>query len=131
MKVRAGFVSNSSSSSFIIGVTQEAGTKCPHCGRGGTDILQIVDRANHYETCLEWDDVDEYIRQLTLQIEDGEARGYGDDMDWERNLLKKVTDAKPNFTNMFGLEISYHDNMLLHVIDEMKESGEIVVIHGD
>ena len=55
MKVRQGFVSNSSSSSFVIAYNKanEASTiKCSHCGSylGILKILDFADRAEHYDS---------------------------------------------------------------------------------
>jgi hypothetical protein len=41
MKIRNGFVSNSSSSSFIIRI-KGAGSKCVHCGRGDVPFLELL-----------------------------------------------------------------------------------------
>jgi hypothetical protein len=40
MKIRMGFVSNSSSSSFIIAVKESE--KCAHCGRGDISFLDLI-----------------------------------------------------------------------------------------
>lgn len=50
MKIRNGFVSNSSSSNFIVAVRKSEA--CQHCGRSDPDFLQLVDRAEDYESEL-------------------------------------------------------------------------------
>jgi hypothetical protein len=48
MKIRNGFVSNSSSSSFLLYITP---TKlCKHCGRKDPDILDIIENYGSHET---------------------------------------------------------------------------------
>lgn len=42
MKIRIGFVSNSSSSSYIAAV--KVGEKCPHCGRSDINLLDLIER---------------------------------------------------------------------------------------
>ena len=42
MKIRNGFVSNSSSSSFV--VAYKSGDPCPHCGRKDIDMVEFFDR---------------------------------------------------------------------------------------
>ncbi len=43
MKIRNGFVSNSSSSSFIISV-KKTSEPCPACGRKDIDILDLIEK---------------------------------------------------------------------------------------
>ena len=51
MKIRINFVSNSSSSSFLIGIPiNEKSTKCPHCGREDLNIIQMLQQYGHSET---------------------------------------------------------------------------------
>jgi hypothetical protein len=42
MKMRSGFVSNSSSTSFIVGIVNPNPQPCPHCGRGGESLVNIL-----------------------------------------------------------------------------------------
>lgn len=63
MKIRNGFVSNSSSSSFIIMVDGEA-KKCPTCGHTPASIVDMIDKSKccgYYEdTSIE--SMEEYVR---------------------------------------------------------------------
>ena len=53
MKIRQGFVSNSSSSSFILEIISDENEACPHCGRKDPDFIDLLDkqsRMDDYET---------------------------------------------------------------------------------
>ena len=46
MKAREGFVSNSSSTSFIVAVRKDINA-CPHCGRKDPDILELIEQMSY------------------------------------------------------------------------------------
>ena len=48
MKIRNGFVSNSSSSSFVVAIKKNDGEVCPHCGRGTPNLLKIIEEKSNY-----------------------------------------------------------------------------------
>lgn len=48
MKIRNGFVSNSSSSSFIVHIKKEP--KCPHCGREDLDLTEVISQTKEYDS---------------------------------------------------------------------------------
>jgi len=67
MKIRQGFVSNSSSSSFIVAINPK--DKCTHCGRSSPDIVNVLESTQWYDdTKLEWTDPTEYIEELQQEI---------------------------------------------------------------
>jgi len=72
MKVRSGFVSNSSSSSFLIAYTED---KCEHCGRSDLDIAELVRQSTNYaeDDRVEWDDPEEQLRLMAEGIAKREA----------------------------------------------------------
>jgi hypothetical protein len=80
MKIRNGFVSNSSSSSFIVALNPKE--KCPHCGRSSQNILDILESTNGYnDTQLRWTDPTEYIEDLQQEI-------YSNKLDLEKLVNK-------------------------------------------
>ena len=48
MKIRSGFVSNSSSSSFVLKLIKDDEDVCPHCGRGDKDLLTYLRASSTY-----------------------------------------------------------------------------------
>jgi len=85
MKIRNGFVSNSSSSSYVIAYRQSE--PCPHCGRNDIDIMSIIEQSEDngdgetsvaavgYDAVMEhlkdWFDADDEIFEKIKELNDG------------------------------------------------------------
>jgi hypothetical protein len=63
MKIRDGFVSNSSSSSFII--AYKVGDPCSHCGRSNIDMSDIIKKVNYNNSVdVEAEGIDEIQNKM-------------------------------------------------------------------
>ena len=86
MKIRLGFVSNSSSSSYIIAVRQQSEC-CATCGRGDPDILEII--ANYEgigdDTSMDTHGLSEVVERFRGHIKEC---GYDPDLPWKDNEVK-------------------------------------------
>jgi len=87
MKIRNGFVSNSSSSSFIIAVQEPE--KCPHCGQTSADFLKILrakfgDKQEH--AFSSWS-IKDYLKHQEEDIKELEK-----DNEWVEGQKKKYED---------------------------------------
>ena len=80
MKIRNGFVSNSSSSSFIIKV--KINDKCSHCGRSDS-ILDYIRNSNDGETCIDAEGKAEVLNNIS---------SWGDS-ERHASLIKKIVNA--------------------------------------
>jgi len=102
-KIRTGFVSNSSSSSFIIAISET--NKCPHCGRSDVDILDLVRRSSYYDNEVTAEGKEEVIKHLSEWYESDK-------------YIKKIKDFDDKDKQIAMIEISYHDDVLNNLITE-------------
>lgn len=130
MKVRNGFVSNSSSASFVVAVKQDE--KCPTCGRTDVDFLDLVETLGR-----------------NADYEDTELKGRGAQAiwdRWEKDILPFCGDEeKTKFEHIFGImveaeqkgykvgevEISYRDQSTETLMNDLAGRKSLVVIWSD
>jgi len=123
MKNRNGFVSNSSSSSFVIAIKKD-GETCPRCGRSDPDILDAINQREKYsdETCVDGMGIDavlEYADELdecdcplaAKQIREEVAKHEHDDK-WEFAIIS----------------ISYHDSPIETMLQNAEKAGTIKIL---
>lgn len=121
MKIRQGFVSNSSSSSFVIVINSKP-EQCPHCKRGGLDLETFMNGHNHWETSL---------GDLYCLLRDYEDEAKHDPDSWTADALEKIRQAQKDGKEIMCIDVSYHDEALKMLIGELKESGDIELLVGD
>ena len=122
MKIRNGFVSNSSSSSFIIAV-KKLSTPCKCCGRKDPDILDVLENQSSY-SC------DNEVRARGVDI----ISSLKERKDWmvptEYNLVvEKVKEFLANDEyEVADISISNHSSYLNDMIEEAQSNGIVVII---
>jgi hypothetical protein len=113
MKIRVGFVSNSSSSSFVIAFKEAE--KCPHCKKGGSSFLDLV-------RCSPGGGDDNKVQAIGLKA----VLGMMSYQDAEEEEIAKVENTKlENGEELAFVEISYHDWDLR---DELQNGTNVRVI---
>jgi hypothetical protein len=156
MKIRSGFVSNSSSTSFVIGYKESV--PCPHCGRKDPDIIALIERNSSYasdDTRVERQGPDfvelleENIREIENRINDLKRRDPEEityssgtytckvkndieyaqkNLEEAKDLLKLVEDAVKNQFNVADIAISYHDSEMREIFFAAEKNGTIVIL---
>ena len=116
MKIRSGFVSNSSSSSFIIAVGEP--NKCEHCGRSDIDIIDMINNMSggYEETEIEAVGKDNVLKHA--------ADWWCDDI--FKQLKQKIQDYKGD--RIYLISISNHNQILLDLIQTNKN---VTILYGE
>ncbi len=124
MKTRNGFVSNSSSTSFIIAVKKSP--PCTKCGRSDPDfisILQTVTEGDYSDqTKFESDSIDGIVKDLKEWDYPDSGRP---------ELIKKILSYKdkPKF-KIAQIQISYHDELYNDMLQAGIKSGNIISLYS-
>jgi predicted DsbA family dithiol-disulfide isomerase len=126
MKQRNGFVSNSSSSSFVVAIKKQDDEVCPHCGRGIPNLLKAIEEKERYggETELEGTGIDAVLEYVD------EMRKYDDD-DYHKDEADRIRKKAATYGNDWELAVfyvSYHDEFINQMIKEMKAAGTIEIL---
>jgi hypothetical protein len=156
MKLRAGFVSNSSSSSYIIAYDESRFVKCECCGF--TPTTPIARFRGFGESTLRWDDADDRLEELRKnsrvvldeigvlckqdprKIIDGYV-GYTqtvndrlvslqDELDMIHRELADIKCYVDKGQVVIGVDVDYHDSDEEY-LSEMATQGFITIIQGD
>lgn len=132
MKIRHGFVSNSSSSSFVVGIINSNPQKCEHCGRGGVSLDEYMKfNPNDDESSWDWLDPMGKIKGLKHDVKDCHERGWSDDAAWYQETIELIYGAMDEYDRVVGLNVGMHDDALQNFLREAETVGEIKILKGE
>ena len=120
MKTRNGFVSNSSSSSFIIAFKDNI--PCPHCGRRDPNILNAIESSNDYSNDNNVGAKGEGV------IEEIKGSYYPKQ---KTPLINQVANFLKDGYTVASISISYHNDLLNNLLNNMQKSGSVVIIYDE
>jgi hypothetical protein len=156
MKIRNGFVSNSSSSSYIIKIADSE--PCPTCGRCNPNIVDHIQNRTYYcddETGMDYDCKESVLKDIEANINDAKARLEGffrlkpheippeykrwgckttaeefiiDTHEELRRLHERHKIISAIEGEVYGIRISYHDEHVQHIFDQGVKEGSIEII---
>lgn len=128
MKMRNGFVSNSSSSSFLIAIHKPYDC-CPECGKQNVEFLDLIAKHDYDATDTEINGIgaEHILYKLGRAIREGwESNNY------YRNKIEEVSQYKGDRDWLVAdISISYHDEKLNELFNTLVKEGKIKLIGKD
>ena len=124
MKTRSGFVSNSSSSSFVLALRKT--NPCPHCGRSDPNFLDMI-RTRGAEISDDNMVTSEGIEKVLADV-----KSYlvdPNELTQMRTALKLYSDDE--IWVVASISLSNHDEVLVKLMDELIKNGNAVKIWGE
>ena len=128
MKTRNGFVSNSSSSSFVIAVKESV--PCKHCGRKDPDILDLLDNSHYTHSDCNYVDewgIDGIMNDYNCIYEPQSDEEKNAEEKMKLELEKYVKDGY----RVASIRISHHDEQMNEIFRQCEKNGTIVVLSRD
>jgi len=122
MKMRVGFVSNSSSSSFVLALSPAVAEPCPHCKRK-SHLLEAFSNNNGWEdTCITSEDLNHIIHYVEGMSDQYAGSNYG------QKVLDAIGLLHGEGWQIMLVELSYHDYNARNLLDEEIENGNAKMI---
>jgi hypothetical protein len=131
MKIRTGFVSNSSSSSFMLAFIDDT-IPCPACGKSSVNVLELFPEGTYYsddsrvlaQTARE---IKEYIKDNWIwRTDDGKTKEEVLEEDYGE-ILKEYSKKEEEGKTVALVQINYRDKVLEEMLrreTEVTDMGE-------
>lgn len=124
MIYRNGFVSNSSSTSFIIEVKRT--NVCKHCGRSDPDFIDLIQRVDQDNSCSDATKVEADGIENVIDKINEENNFYPENPMYSKSLIKKIQACK---NRVAMIQLSYHDAEMQKLYEQGKNIGSIIELH--
>jgi len=134
MKIRNGFVSNSSSSSFIIGFDNSKNIPCPHCGRKDPDLIDRI-RASEYAnsgeaTEIRSEDVNECFMDIHWYIKPDKNGNPIIEKPEDQKLYDEMMEYQKTTGKVYSVCVSYSDIFISDLIKECEKTGTVKIFYS-
>jgi len=116
MKIREDFVTNSSSTSYVILIKKEPEV-CEHCGYKPHNILDVLVSNAGYDSGIEAEG-----KREILEVLDDNIRLDGEEY-WKE--LRKTIKALPDDARVAWIQLGYHEELVNHVFETALARGDI------
>lgn len=156
MKIRTGFVSNSSSSSFVIAFDESKFELCPHCGRKDQSIIDLIERSEYdnNDTKVVWQDPEDKLKDLKQQIDSETLEikkiehldpkmklnycTVEQNISWSKKSIAeceieiaKIENALEKGLSVAEISISYHNDFLNAELRALSKNGKLEILKSD
>jgi len=124
MKTRSGFVSNSSSSSFVLALRKT--NPCPHCGRSDPNFLDMIRTRGaeiNDDNMVTSEGIEKVLADVKSYLVDP------NELTQMRTALKLYSDDE--IWVVASISLSNHDEVLVKLMDELIKKGNAVKIWGE
>ena len=129
MKLRIGFVSNSSSSSYIIAIKKSK--PCPHCHRSDINLIDLISESRGYdETSLEREGIDKVLKHKEEILKEYEYDEY-ESKTKVLILSKELEKYKGKEWSVAEISVSNHDTAIHEIMEQLKSLGSLVEIESE
>ena len=157
MKIRMGFVSNSSSSSYLIKIN-EISKPCPTCGRKNINIIDYIYNFDNKKTGIRYRNKEDILADIELNIKICKERiqtislsdpnevpqeyknyGYmrtsqqiiGDLQEDIKELQKRYDKISVISGELYDIYIDNHDEIIQEIFDQSVRNKDIEIIERD
>ena len=121
MKIRSNYVSNSSSSSYIIVYDEDASIKMKDFEWSVQDLIDYIENISH-----DWSSECTQIKAIGKESSIEFIKDRWSDDEYSREIIKKIEKSKKNGAAI--LNISYHDPVTKKLFDWLKNRKKIKLI---
>ena len=132
MKIRKGFISNSSSSSFIVIYNNQDHAKGKLCKK--IDLYDLIENAERADSYCEDTEIKFHSKKKILsELKDMTKRDYFDEISKKEleEIIEQIKSVDINIQECLYFDLSYHSRIVRDIIDIMVEEGDVNILQKE